>query len=532
MLVQLERCRSLAFHHQHRFLRVSTPTVQFWIGLREAVPLPFLACQTRRRMETSNYDSTNNTTIQAAAKGNPNGRIFRRGTKQDLKKQKQQQQQQQPSQLASSIIIHAAAFSTSALPTSSRAEKVLALARQLEKHNPVAVGIPNLPKKPRHRKVQQQHQESMECTAAADQIASVAVPEANRPHQVSVISSCAPPPMTIQNNNNTMPTATTRMHDDCPINIDDNGDNANHNNTHVPLATALPAPPIQIFVKPLLVLDLNGILCFRVRRSWPGNSRDRNGKSSTTTITAKSHLPPPPPKTAASFYRPQLGPIIAMTPVIPRPNLLDFMHFVDQHFCLAIWTSAKAKTAKALVELLIPEPIRRRLLFVWAQHHCQVDSQQQLSQSFIPVAAAAAASTKTDTPDPSSVVYKKDLGHVWREFPLWNQSNTLLMDDSPDKCVAWQENAIHPPALHGKTMAACSSSSSVAIEQHNNGVEMTDEDNVARQQVFFERLVQHWRDNSSVHDWDGENVIALATNGEGHFRFLQEHAVGHMGWHT
>lgn len=247
-----------------------------------------------------------------------------------------------------------------------------------------------------------------------------------------------------------------------------------------------------ICIQPLLVLDLNGILCHRVRR--------RHGED-------------PLPMTS---YRPQMGPSVAMTPIIPRPDLSAFLEYLNQHFCLAIWTSAKAKTAKALVNLLVPESIQSKLLFVWSQNHCQVDmphNDNSNDKSTAPLRA-------------SDIVYKKDLGHVWEAFPLWNHSNTLLMDDSPDKCVAWEENAVHPPPLHGRRCHDVAPSPLLACS--------SDEENVRKQREFFQHLVRHWSEQVTTREWDNSSKSDDATevhNGEGHLRFLEEHAVGHMGWH-
>jgi hypothetical protein len=68
-------------------------------------------------------------------------------------------------------------------------------------------------------------------------------------------------------------------------------------------------------------------------------------------------------------------------------------------------------------------------------------------------------------------------------YPLWNPSNTLLMDDSPDKCPK-SKNAVHPPLLHGKQL----------LRQHGDSrgsfFLMSDEENGLRQQAFFAMLVQ------------------------------------------
>jgi hypothetical protein len=88
------------------------------------------------------------------------------------------------------------------------------------------------------------------------------------------------------------------------------------------------------------------------------------------------------------------------------------------------------------------------------------------------------------------------------------------MDDSPDKCVAWRENAVHPPPLVGTQTR-------------------DDEINARQQRLFLEQLVQHWNAHGVLQIWDEENGNATVTNNaDGQLQFLKRHAVGHMGWST
>jgi NLI interacting factor-like phosphatase len=230
-------------------------------------------------------------------------------------------------------------------------------------------------------------------------------------------------------------------------------------------ACCLPAEPIPstIHVKPLIVLDLNGILCHRIRQS-----RD----------DIYPHL----------MNRP--SPIcIASTPIVPRLHLIHFLTFLDAHFTLAVWTSAKLKTAKKLISFLIPNEISKKLLFVWAQHNCNI-----VAGNMEPI-------------------FIKNLDLVWRTFPLWNASNTLLMDDSPDKCPI-AGSAIHPPALHGKV--------------HGDNTVMSDAENEGHQMEFFQELAGFFaipRETFTFYNNAGE-----AKSSDDLQIFLQCAAGGHMGW--
>ena len=257
-----------------------------------------------------------------------------------------------------------------------------------------------------------------------------------------------------------------------------------------------------IRVQPLLVLDLNGILChrFRPHRALPNV-----------------------PRTA---YREPVAQI-AGTPIIARTDLVEFLTFLDQHFCLAVWTSAKNKTATALVKALIPSDIANRFLFVWAQHHCDT----------IIVPPARDANDDKNTTDP---IYEKNLTKVWNEYPVWNAHTTILMDDSPDKCQKWHANAVHPPALHGIQASH--------VTSKLDGM-LSDEENARLQRAFFQGLVQRFQDCSVVTEWSvtetasaaaGDTTATLDAGADkAPFRVssppilldhLRETAVGHMGW--
>ena len=225
----------------------------------------------------------------------------------------------------------------------------------------------------------------------------------------------------------------------------------------------------HIMIQPLLVLDLNGILCHRIRRE-----REEIYVSPT--------------------YRPIVA-NIANTPIIPRPDLDQFLTFLDQHFCLAIWTSAKIKTATQMIKILFPEHVSNRLLFVWAQHNCDMIRNED------------------------NHIYEKDLSKIWKEYPLWNSSNTILMDDSPEKCARWRENVVHPPPLNGQI-----------LEKTMNTPLISDEENVQKQAQFFNQLIHHWRLHLLTQDFDVEAADAVIRSSKTQAQVFLEHACGHMGW--
>lgn len=279
-----------------------------------------------------------------------------------------------------------------------------------------------------------------------------------------------------------------------------------------------------VHVKPLVVLDLNGILCHRVRQKLP--------KSSRTT------------------FRPSLG-SISNTEVIPRSDLHEFLTLLNDHFSLAVWTSATQKTARLLVRALFPPKVRDRLVFVWSRSLCNLVDNSDLESSNPKAVDDAAAdeeetaaskrqrrgendsskskgddslhggqrsSTGTSdtisknscqpapskrTPSHDEVTAIKCLSKVWEAYPLWDATNTVLIDDSREKCPdEFRGNAIHPPPICGTVTAQ----------------EDDDEGNQRTQRQFFQLLAGHWSQPSSP----AQGSL---------MDFLEKHASSHrIGW--
>jgi len=203
----------------------------------------------------------------------------------------------------------------------------------------------------------------------------------------------------------------------------------------------------EIHVKPLLVLDLNGILCRRLRaREIPAPLQ----KISSLFSTDKD-------QTIHQYYRtPKTS--IARTPIIARTDLEHFLPFLDEYFTLAVWTSAKLLTAKSLVKTLIPDDIRRRLLFIWGQDRCESIYMTKTAESEMNEETVVEEGQQTKIlpkSQPESnyyqkILYRKHLSKVWAKYPLWNEFNTLYIDDSPEKCPEkYSGNALHPPPISG-----------------------------------------------------------------------------------
>ena len=322
-----------------------------------------------------------------------------------------------------------------------------------------------------------------------------------------------------------------------------------------------PAPGLTVHVQPLLILDLNGILCHRSR----------------------PHREPP----GVQLRQPFLG-RVAGTPLVGRTDLGPLLHMLDQYFCLAVWTSAKAKTAKGLLNLLVPPEIQRRLLFVWAQHDCHAvvpkeDQEDDNNYGDSPTLVESdfpsdermdedrsgnthhvthKAGNASDPPykkkhyKGEDVLYEKHLDQVWRKFPLWNVNNTLLIDDSPDKCPFALANAIHPPPIHGQSRPPCPGPHHLGIGIESPSSWVLDEENEQQQYHFFQQYIHHWhqypyveeltestvptplprsttrqkKDSKTSSSLEPVVLVREDMTNRPLYDFLQQTATGHMGW--
>ena len=352
-----------------------------------------------------------------------------------------------------------------------------------------------------------------------------------------------------------------------------------------------------VHVKPLIVLDLNGILCHRVRQEESNRSSNNNNNKQQSNN---------------SIFRPSIG-NMSQTDIIPRSDLHEFLSLLHENFALAVWTSATRKTAKLLVNALFPKNIRERLIFVWHRNFCNLieKKKKKLSSSDLDSGTLSSSSiserecvemmvkekvdpiqsspirkrrrrsnkssridklcTAVDSDDDSNdeeieaydnmskttttnnqiisshrdLIAIKSLSKVWSEFPLWDATNTILLDDSPEKCpIQYRGNALHPPPIRGTiSTAVCSNtnngkknevaeaggnksvSSSDKLDTDSYSIIDDDEMNQKTQRTFFTLLAKHFEVPPK------EDESTSAGEEDSLMKFLQEHAnVHNMGW--
>jgi len=119
--------------------------------------------------------------------------------------------------------------------------------------------------------------------------------------------------------------------------------------------------------------------------------------------------------------------------VYQRPYLAAFLDACARDFRLAVWSSASDPYVQAVVQRIIPDSIT--LEFVWGRSR---------------------ATLRRVAPDDSGYFldpwdhlhYLKPLSKVRRLG--WRLERTLIVDDTPQKCVRNYGNAIYPRAYEGE----------------------------------------------------------------------------------
>ena len=290
---------------------------------------------------------------------------------------------------------------------------------------------------------------------------------------------------------------------------------------------------VEIYVKPLLVLDVNGILCHRIR------SQDLP-PTLAAVIASQQEIE------IKNLYRTPIG-HVAYTDIVARTDIVSFLQYLNEHYTLAVWSSAKKKTVKSLVRMLFPERIEQQLLFVWGQEKCNcVEIKDTINteggiitpEETIYGLGLPDVDTTSETPAISNytdrkqafkdMIFMKHLSKVWGEFPLWNETNTLLIDDSPEKCCKSKGNSIHPPPILGldgdvisslvKALNVNDKHDAKPKQDNFDILQFNDVENQANQLQFFQTLTASWK------MWSEHESDEFLSS------FLKENARGYMNW--
>jgi len=107
-----------------------------------------------------------------------------------------------------------------------------------------------------------------------------------------------------------------------------------------------------------------------------------------------------------------------------RPDAQSFLNHILEDYHVAIWSSAKAYNVDQMLSVLCTPGQRQQLLFVWAQEEC------------------TSRPTSKDSKHQGRPLFLKDLRKVWGAFPEFDETNTILIDNSPEKCEENPEKCV------------------------------------------------------------------------------------------
>eukprot|EP00124_Ichthyophonus_hoferi_P002031 Ihof_evm3s125 gene=Ihof_evmTU3s125 len=112
-----------------------------------------------------------------------------------------------------------------------------------------------------------------------------------------------------------------------------------------------------------------------------------------------------------------------------RPYVPSFLDFCFKNFDVAVWSSAKLKNVEKMVKYIFQDH-ESQLKFLWGQDLCTDTGRVHPNNKHKPI-------------------FNKDLSKIWRKAEyqgIYDQTNTLLIDDDRYKAELTPKNAIHPEA--------------------------------------------------------------------------------------
>lgn len=111
-----------------------------------------------------------------------------------------------------------------------------------------------------------------------------------------------------------------------------------------------------------------------------------------------------------------------------RPYMKVFLSFAFKHFDVAFWTSMERRNAESITDSVLNSldtKFKEKLVFLYSREKCTL---QYNKDSILPIAL-------------------KDLKQIWKFYPQYDKTNTLIVDDSEEKLVLIPENGIVIPSF-------------------------------------------------------------------------------------
>lgn len=164
-------------------------------------------------------------------------------------------------------------------------------------------------------------------------------------------------------------------------------------------------------VRPLIVLDLNGLVVRRVKK-----------QQITQAQLAQLNRPGGPYPAGKLYY------------AWKRPFAEDFIKFLAAKFDVVIWSSARRDNINHMLRVVLTNSKRNSILS---------PKEQESILGIMDQSDCVVAAQWPD--DPDRPLFIKELERVWKNFPQHGPQDTLLVDDSLYKAARNPANtAIHP----------------------------------------------------------------------------------------
>ena len=194
-------------------------------------------------------------------------------------------------------------------------------------------------------------------------------------------------------------------------------------------------------VKPLLILDLNGVLCRRIalqdfdhtayyNEFWAYS--EQNGEAVAREFyedwsppvgslpNANLEMGNREKAIRVSKNTPNSLGTVAATPIVPCDNLPEVLKLLDD-FCVGVWSSAVGQNVRQIVDMLFGER-KDELMFVYGQEQCKCPSERRGSDP-----------NNRNWNRGKKPVYMKPLARIFDEYHLWSNKSTIIFDDTNDK---------------------------------------------------------------------------------------------------
>ncbi|KAF9616925.1 hypothetical protein IFM89_032995 [Coptis chinensis] len=148
--------------------------------------------------------------------------------------------------------------------------------------------------------------------------------------------------------------------------------------------------------------------------------------------------------------------------VFTRPFCKDFLKFCFEKFDVGIWSSRMSHNMVGVVDTILGD-LKKQLLFSWDQSYC---TDTGLTPSQIGLM------TPNNTTKP---LFLMELKKIWNKYEEYNESNTLLLDDTPYKSLLNPPHtAIFPEPYIYQLQNDCALAPRSAIRLYLEGVAMAE----------------------------------------------------------